>query len=81
MPTAILKVIGPYDEECNGELICEMCDEYTDEERLEYVLLAFKHPEDEKALVASYMNMCFKCKDNIINNSTMNRIKDTFGGA
>jgi hypothetical protein len=81
MPEAALKVLGPYNEECDEELICGICSQEKIEEELKNVLLIFAHPEDPELRVEAILNMCDKCRDDIINNATANRIKDTFSNS
>jgi len=74
MPEVLLKKLGPFNKKVNPELFCEMCDQCKKEEELTCIALVLPPPSKE----AVVMNVCEVCINDCINDSTMNRIKDTF---
>lgn len=80
MPKAVIKILGPYSEENNPELICEMCKEDKTEEALQLVAIGFESPKTEEGIAVAVMNLCDKCFKTIIKNGPVNMIQDVLPG-
>lgn len=78
MPAVLITKLGPYNEEKNPELICEVCKCNRKEEELNFNRLIFEHPDDPQYIVDIALNLCVYCEENFVGNATMNRVHDTF---
>lgn len=78
MPNVLIKRLGPYNREANPELICEYCREYRNEEDLDFTTAVFRSLKNEEDIVVATLNICKSCVNGFINNTTLNKIRDTF---